>query len=348
MLNLRYMNAPRKRAVAAFELDATRDESLLYVITVSNGAMSVSVKEQPAAWLLLVFTLPTAKASERVGVWRKLQRYGAVALPASGYVLPNNSMNQERFEWLATSIRSSKGQAAVANVCSFDELRNEQMEQMFNEARTREYQLLEKELKKFAKPRNRDKSQPSILRLKRRLQQIVEIDFFGSPIRARIEEVVQQLESDGNQEESSEGTQTPKDYVGRTWITRPQPGIDRISSAWLILRYIDSHAKFAFDKDPGHHPDAIPFDMFNAGGFGHLGNDCTFETLVKSFSIKDSRLRLVAQAIHDADLADEHFGRIEALGIDRVLDGWNKQGMANEEVLRRGMEMIDGLYNGIR
>src|ERR1700676_2710250 len=130
--------------------------------------MSISVK-QKSAWLLLVFTLPAAKASERVGVWRKLQRYGALALPASGYVLPNNSMNQERFEWLATSIRSSKGQAAVANVCSFDELRNEQIEQMFNEARTREYQLLEKELKNFAKPRTRDKSQPSILRLKKSL-----------------------------------------------------------------------------------------------------------------------------------------------------------------------------------
>src|ERR1700680_3707050 len=158
--------------------------------------MNVSVKHKPAAWLLLVFTLPTAKASERVGVWRKLQRYGAVALPASGYVLPNNSMNQERFEWLATSIRSSKGQAAVANVCSFDELRNEQIEHMFNEARTREYQLLEKELKKFAKPRNRDKSKPGVVRLKRHIQQIVEIDFFGSPMRARIEEAVRQLESD--------------------------------------------------------------------------------------------------------------------------------------------------------
>jgi hypothetical protein len=348
MLDLRYRNTPRNGAVAAFEVAAPHDKSLLYVITVSNGAMNVSIEQRPAAWLLLVFTLPTAKASERVGVWRKLQRYGAVALPASGYVLPNNSMNQERFEWLATSIRGSKGQAAVANVCSFDELRNEQIEQMFNEARTREYQLLEKELKKLAKPQTRDKLEPGILRLKRRLQQIVEIDFFGSPIRARIEEAVQQLESDGDKEDSREGKQTPKDYVGRTWITRPQPGIDRISSAWLISRYIDSDAKFAFDKDPGRHPDAIPFDMFNAGGFGHLGNDCTFETLVKSFRINDSRLRLVAQAIHDADLADEHFGRIEALGIDRVLDGWNKQGMANEEVLRRGMEMIDGLYHGIR
>jgi len=310
--------------------------------------MSVSRKPQPASWLFLVFTLPTAKASERVGVWRKLQRYGAVALPASGYVLPNNSMNQERFEWLATSIRSSKGQAAVAQVWSFDELRNEQIEHMFNEARTREYQVLEKELKKLAKLSNRGKSEPGVVRLKRRLQQIVEIDFFGSSIRARIEEAVGRLASDHGTEKEREGKKNPKDYVGRAWITRPQPGIDRVSSAWLILRYIDPHAKFAFDKDPRRHPHAIPFDMFNAGGFGHVGNDCTFETLVKSFGIKDSRMRLVSQAIHDADFADEQFGRTEALGIDRILDGWNKQGVANEEVLRRGMEMIEGLYNGIR
>jgi hypothetical protein len=310
--------------------------------------MSISVRQKPAAWLLLVFTLPTGKASERVGVWRKLQRYGAVTLLASGYVLPNNCMNQERLEWLAASIRSSKGHAAIAHVCFFDELRNEQIEHMFNEARTREYQVLEKELKKLGKPANRDRSGPRILRLKRRLQQIVEIDFFGSPIRARIEEAVQQLESDDGKEKAREGKKSPKDYVGRTWITRPQPGIDRVSSAWLILRYVDPHAKFAFEKDFRHHFDAIPFDMFNAGGFGHVGNDCTFETLVKSFSIKDSRLRLVAQAIHDADLADEHFGRTEALGIDRILDGWNRQGTANEEVLRRGIEMIEGLYNGIR
>jgi len=88
--------------------------------------------------------------------------------------------------------------------------------------------------------------------------------------------------------------------------------------------------------------------MFNAGGFGHGGNDCTFETLLKAFGIKDSRLKLLAEAVHDADLADERFGRSEALGIDRTLDGWNKQGLSNEEVLRKGMEMIEGLYHGIR
>jgi hypothetical protein len=310
--------------------------------------MSVSPKDTPAAWLLLVFTLPTAKASVRVGVWRKLQRYGALALPASGYVLPNNAMNQERFEWLAASIRGSKGNAAVAQVHSFDDLRHEAIEHMFNEARTRDYQALDRELKELSKPRNVGKSEAGLSRLKRRLQQIIEVDFFSSPSRARIEEAVRQLESGSGTRKQTAGKHDIKDYRGRTWITRPHPGIDRVASAWLILRHIDPQAKFVFDKDPRRHPNAIPFDMFNTEGFGHVGNNCTFETLAKSFALKDSRLQLVAQAIHDADLADERFGREEALGIDRILDGWNRQGMSDDEVLRKGIEMIEGLYNGIR
>ena len=309
--------------------------------------MSVPVTGKSGAWLLLVFTLPAAKASARVGVWRKLQRYGAIALPASGYVLPNNPANHERFEWLAASIRGSKGHAAVAEVRSFDELRNEQIERLFNDARTREYVALERELKGL--PRNQAKAEAGLVRLKRRLQRVADIDFFGCPIRARLEEAVRLREIGGDTQKSGRGGKpNVKDYVGRTWITRPQPGIDRVASAWLISRYIDSHAKFTFDKDSRRHPGAIPFDMFSAEGFGHVGNDCTFETLMKSFALKDSRLRLVAQAIHDADLADDRFGREEALGIDRILDGWNKQGMPNEDVLRKGMEMIEGLYNGIR
>lgn len=318
------------------------------VIYVSQRGMSVSRRKKSAAWLLLVFTLPTAKASARVGVWRKLQRYGALALPASGYVLPNNPVNQERFEWLASSIRSSKGNAAVAQVRSFDELRHEQIEHMFSEARDRDYQALERELKQLSKSRQREKSEAGLLRLKRRLQQVAEIDFFGSPLKARIEEALRQLEAGQGSRKEAVGKHHAKDYRGRTWITRPHPGIDRVASAWLILRHIDAQAKFAFDNDPRRHPSAVPFDMFNVDGFGHVGNNCTFETLVKSFGLKDSRLQLVAQAIHDADLADERFGREEALGIDRILDGWNRQGMSNEEVLRKGLEMIEGLYNGIR
>jgi hypothetical protein len=310
--------------------------------------MSQSRRQPSAGWLLLVFTLPTAKASERVGVWRKLQRYGALALPASGYVLPNNAQNRERFEWLAASIRSSRGEAAIAQVSSFDELENEHIEHMFNQARGRDYQALDKELKKLASRSSRASLQAGFVRLKKRLQQIMEIDFFTSPMRARIEEAMRRLEDHDGVAQGRTGKMKLTDYRRRTWLTRPHPGIDRVASAWLIVRHIDPRAKFAFGKDPQRHPGAVPFDMYHAGGFGHVGNDCTFETLVKEFGLKDARLRLVAQAIHDADLADERFGRVEALGIDRILDGWNQQGLSHQEVLRRGMEMIEGLYNGIR
>ena len=37
-------------------------------------------REASAAWLLLTFTLPTKRASQRVEIWRKLQRYGTVPL----------------------------------------------------------------------------------------------------------------------------------------------------------------------------------------------------------------------------------------------------------------------------
>src|SRR5260370_12883842 len=231
--------------------------------------MSLPRRQTPCSWLLSGFSLPTARVSERVGVWRTLQRYGALALPASGYVLPNNSANQERFEWLATSIRSSKGQAAVAQVLSFDDLRNEQIEQMFNQARTREYQALEKELKKPAQEKKRTVAEAGILRLKKRLAPIIEIDFFGCPIRARVEQAVYGLEGNSDTHKGRESRKNPNDYVGRTWITRPKPGIDRVSSAWLISRYIDPKAKFVFDSDPGKHPAAIPFAMFNAAGFEH-------------------------------------------------------------------------------
>lgn len=143
------------------------------------------------------------------------------------------------------------------------------------------------------------------------------------------------------------GRKQRKEYLDRAWITRPRPGIDRVSSAWLIRRFIDANAQFVFANNPKQHPDAIPFDMFEGGGFGHRGDDCTFETLRKEFAIRDPKVQAIAEIIHDADLSDEKFGRTEGLGLDRVLIGWAQQGISDDELLRRGMEMIEGLYRSI-
>jgi hypothetical protein len=48
--------------------------------------------------------------------------------------------------------------------------------------------------------------------------------------------------------------------------------------------------------------------------------------------------------IHDADLDDARFQRVEAVGIDRVLKGWARLGLADKEILRRGFDCFDALY----
>lgn len=309
--------------------------------------MVIATTVETAPWLLLIFSLPAKRASERVQVWRKLKRYGALPLRSSGYVLPNNASNQERFEWLAAAIRKYKGEASVVQVHAIDDLPPEALVQQFGEARSRDYEALVRELQKLRPSSAGSASQ--VARLRHRFQEIAEIDFFTSPLRGRVETLLDRFDSMNRLgEEKNPPNGTKKEYRDRAWITRPRPGIDRVSSAWLIRKFIDRKAKFLFASDPRQQPQAIPFDMFQqAGGFGHRGEDCTFETLRKEFRIHDRRVAAIAQIIHDADLSDGKFGRVEGLGLDRVLIGWAQQGISDEELLRRGMELIGGLYDSL-
>jgi hypothetical protein len=120
------------------------------------------------------------------------------------------------------------------------------------------------------------------------------------------------------------GTASKADYQNRIWMTRPRPGIDRVSSGWLITRFIDPKATFVFGKDPSAQEGAIPFDMFQAG-FGHEGDNCTFETLCHAFRVTDKKVQFIAQTVNDADLEDDKFGRSEGNLINQILqDGPSK------------------------
>lgn len=301
-----------------------------------------SSKKGGVPWLLLTFTLPVKRASQRVQVWRKLQRYGAVPLGNSGYLLPNSPSNQEKFEWLATAIRKHAGDASVVKVQSIDNLSVPQLIARFAEARSGEYQPLILELQKLAGVPLQKRAPGRVSRLRARFREIADIDFFASPLQKRVDQLLDRL--DEHPQTSSEAAKiNRRDYVKRVWVTRPRPGIDRSASAWLIRRFIDKRARFTFAAEDKVPRDAVPFDMFR-GGFGHRGEDCTFETLQKTFGIRDRRARVIGEMIHDADILDEKFGRKEGFGIDEVLNGWARQGIADKALIERGIELIEALY----
>src|SRR5215470_2529386 len=167
------------------------------------------------AWLLLAFTLPAKHGSKRVEVWRKLQRYGTVPLGNSGYLLPSDANNEERFQWLATAIRRYGGEASVVRVESIDNLSPAQLKGRFNEARVREYQELIRQIQGLLR-HGTDKGNSRLARLRNRFQEIVEIDFFDSPLQLRVRELLEQASSPRSA--TATARVNPKDYKNRVWV----------------------------------------------------------------------------------------------------------------------------------
>ena len=130
---------------------------------------------------------------------------------------------------------------------------------------------------------------------------------------------------------------------GRRWVTRPRPHIDRIASAWLIKRFCDPDATFAFADAADAARKGIPFDVLGAD-FGHHGEDCTFETLMRRFGLKDRRVKLIAEIVHEADLHDGKFTRDEATGVDLAIRALAEATSDDHDLLERGMALFDGLY----
>jgi hypothetical protein len=308
--------------------------------------MAITRPADNAPWLLIVFTLPASKASERVQIWRKLQKIGSIPFRNAGYMLPNTTEHLKRFEWLATAIRGFKGDASILQIKSVDDLPAGKIKEQFRAARAGDYAALLEEIGKL-KPSGAGKTSQTG-RWRKRFEEIALIDFFQSPLRASVEEAIAKVErGNAKTREHTPSKVSKAGYQKRTWLTRPRPGIDRVSSAWLIAHFIDPKAKFVFGSKSTAHSKAVPFDMFEGTGFGHQGDRCTFETLCHSFNLTDKKVLLIGQAIHDADLEDDKYGRTEGHTINRILQGWAAKEIPDNELLRRGIDLIDGLYNAL-
>src|SRR5688500_15337792 len=133
-------------------------------------------------------------------------------------------------------------------------------------------------------------------------------------------------------------------YQGQRWVTRRNLHIDRLASAWLIKQFIDKRPRFYFVAEGETIEGAIPFDMFGAE-FTHHGEDCTFETMLKRFGLNENEgLREIAEIVHDVDLKDDKFHRLEAVGLNAIIDGLSKVLRDDRKLLQQTGVIFDGLY----
>ena len=308
-------------------------------------------------WLTLLTTLPPTPTRHRVGVWRKLQRMGAVRLRGAGWILPENPETTELFQWLVQEIHSVRGEATLLRVDRVEPITDKDIVGLFHKARAVEYHAVIEGCREILRHLDRyqtnhrrgiPKLRTKLDAMKRELDRVQGIDYLKAPAGERARSVwettAKRLRAVETRPHALRGQRRgalpPR---GSTWVTRPRPHIDRIASAWLIKRFYDPEAKFEFADAADAARKGTPFDVLGAE-FGHHGDDCTFETLVKRFGIKDRRVKVIAEIVHEADLHDGKFTRNEAAGVDLAINGLVEAVPDDHDLLARGTALFDGLY----
>jgi hypothetical protein len=314
-------------------------------------------------WLLLIHQIPPKPDYFRVKVWRRLQRLGAVAIKNSVYVLPKNDQTQEDFQWVLREIIEGRGEASLCEARFVDGLSDEEVEALFQAARGAEYDQIAEEARRLAEiplpngqmeETRRTKLEIDLVRLKRRLAEVVAIDFFGAPGREAAEGLVSGVEARVIGKNSMLGPDSARtfrreDFLSKTWVTRKGIYVDRMASAWLIRRFIDPDARFKFVPPKGYKPlpGELRFDMFEAE-FTHEGDRCTLEVLIQRVGLDDPALIPIAEIVHDIDLKDAKFQRPETIGIERLVTGIAMANKDDDVRLERACAVFDDFYEYFR
>ena len=292
-----------------------------------DDSTAINNLPEPHDWLLLFHQIPPKPDYFRVKVRRRLERLGSVPLKNSVYVLPLQDDTIEDFEWLAREIRAEGGEATLCRAAFIDGIRDSDLEAMFRAARDADYA----EVERMA---GESTDEAELERLRRRLDQVRKVDFFESAGRERAERAV------ASPQEAGPSGPAPRAAL---WVTRPGVKVDRMASAWLIRRFIDPAARFAFDlKTPG-----LRFDTYE-GEYTHEGDRCTFEVLLQRFSLDDAALKAVGEVVHDIDCKDGKFGRPETQGLAAIIEGIAAVEPDDAERLRQGAVLFEGLYHRFR
>lgn len=135
------------------------------------------------------------------------------------------------------------------------------------------------------------------------------------------------------------------------WITRERPKIHRIACPWLIARFIDRDAEFAFvppdevltvSKQTG----ATPFDVPGVE-LTHDGELCSFDAILSKYGLVDPCLGELAVIVRGAD-TDRLDLAPQCAGLFAISLGLSQNFADDHEQLRYGLVMYDALYSWLK
>jgi hypothetical protein len=303
----------------------------------------------------LVLSLPTRNSTLRMRLWRALRDTGCAVLRDGVYVLPANGAAP--LEKIESDIRSQGGFAMTLALSPRSDLQRAQIEKLFDRgaghgAMVEKIRAAKVSLARLG-PR---RAQTAIARLERAAEKLSRIDFYPGEAKlqaagalAELKQAYKQMYAGGEPRFSKRSLRPhePARYRNRVWATRKSPWVDRLASAWLIKRFIDRDARFAWIARPSERPKkAVGFD-FDGAEFTHVGGRVTFEVLAASFGLDHDRaVTTIGAAVHFLDVGGIPVA--DAKGLEAVLKGAKERARSDDALLAEAMRTFDHLYAAYR
>ncbi|MEM7502522.1 MAG: chromate resistance protein ChrB domain-containing protein [Pseudomonadota bacterium] len=304
-------------------------------------------------WILLILKLPGKSASARMRVWRALKGSGAAMLRDGVYVLPDTPSHASAFLEQRDAVTHVGGSAYVLRVSDTAFHDDVGPHALFDRAALYEDWLSSAgefldQLPVHDEPGARETE----TRLRRNLDAIAAVDFFPSDAQqiavSKLADVSRAVNARYSPEEPSSGSgqierADPGNYQDRLWATRQDLWVDRVASAWLIQRFIDTGATFEWLAHTQDCPsDAVGFD-YDGADFTHVGPLVTYQVLLKAFDLHgDASLTRIGDVVRYLDVGGPAVS--DAAGILSLLAGTKRRSDSDHDFLRQATPLFDNLY----
>lgn len=304
-------------------------------------------------WLLLIISLPTISATARMRIWRALKSLGCGSLRDGVFLLPQGPLHHQSLRDLGDETVREGGNTWLVTVSAQSEAEDETYRVLFD--RSADYsEFLETllQVRRTLAGLGMQEISRLLRKLRRDYEGIRAIDYFPNEASLQAEAVWMDFI---NVAEAMLSPDEPhpidaaisrldrNDYQARTWATRAHLWVDRVASAWLILRFIDRNASFLWlDSPVDCPPDALGFD-FDGATFTHVGDRVTFEVLIASFGLEsDGGLRRLGALVHALDVGGGVVS--EASGFEAMLAGARQRASNDDQLLAEIGVVLDSLY----
>ena len=307
-------------------------------------------------WIVFSYSIPATNAKARMRIWRRITATGAAQLKTGLQILPYREELMDNITWLVGEVHSLGGEAIALRCSQLEGISDQLIEKMFQNQVDVEFKQLQGDAQALLTAANTASSDDdhqdtatSLRKLRKRCEAVRMRDFFPSGEAAKtlniLNKISEQLRQPGKSQTGISRFDSAQ-FRGRIWVTRAHPYVDRLSSAWLIKRFIDTEAEFRF-LQPGESVDLqseIPFDMA-VGEFTHRNEMITFEVLAQDFAIDYPAVITIGELIHCLDVQENSLPD-DAILLKTLIDGLVSMYANDHQLLEQACLLFDSLFAG--